>query len=198
MRNLYTLESTILISCDIDSFKDRKIRVLNSIDTNEPQSYEWLEGKLFYIAVVLGPIMKYTLNQFWWLSCPFQILNLLLRLAWLQSITHLKFGTRDNIVMDSLFASLEILRRGHWNFYRCFFLWWLLDILMLVLIITHSHRDCMLGIQDCVKYTIYSGGTCLSVTPRSSRQIECLVQTYKWASLVLSTEVIKSSISLTI
>ncbi|CAM6035388.1 unnamed protein product [Sphagnum compactum] len=46
------------------------------------------------------------------------VLNLLLRLSWLQSIPHLRIGGVDGYVTDFLFASLEILRRGQWNFYR--------------------------------------------------------------------------------
>lgn len=53
--------------------------------------------------------------------CPrLQGLNIFLRLAWLQSMTHLTFGSLDSSVMDFIFAALEILRRGHWNFYRFF------------------------------------------------------------------------------
>jgi hypothetical protein len=49
-----------------------------------------------------------------------QGLNIVLRLAWIQSMTHLTFGSLDGSVMDFIFAALEILRRGHWNFYRFF------------------------------------------------------------------------------
>ncbi|KAJ7549499.1 hypothetical protein O6H91_07G056400 [Diphasiastrum complanatum] len=46
------------------------------------------------------------------------VLNGVLRLAWLQSVTHLQFGDLDTQITDFIFASLEVLRRGHWNFYR--------------------------------------------------------------------------------
>jgi hypothetical protein len=49
-----------------------------------------------------------------------QGLNIVLRLAWLQSMTHLTFGSLDGSVMDFIFAVLEILCRGYWNFYRFF------------------------------------------------------------------------------
>lgn len=47
-----------------------------------------------------------------------QVLNVFLRLAWLQSVTRFRFGTLDIQVADFIFASLEVIRRGHWNFYR--------------------------------------------------------------------------------
>ncbi|KAG6546094.1 hypothetical protein Mapa_012500 [Marchantia paleacea] len=46
------------------------------------------------------------------------ILNVLLRMAWLQSVTRFRFGTLDTQVADFIFAALEVIRRGHWNFYR--------------------------------------------------------------------------------
>ncbi|MCO5580861.1 hypothetical protein L7F22_034734 [Adiantum nelumboides] len=46
-------------------------------------------------------------------------MNILLRLAWIVSLTHLHFvGTPDHLLFDFLLASLEVIRRGHWNFYR--------------------------------------------------------------------------------
>ncbi|KAL2613437.1 hypothetical protein R1flu_025129 [Riccia fluitans] len=46
------------------------------------------------------------------------ILNVLLRMAWLQSVTRFRFGVMDPQVADFIFAALEVIRRGHWNFYR--------------------------------------------------------------------------------
>ncbi|KAL3679555.1 hypothetical protein R1sor_022511 [Riccia sorocarpa] len=46
------------------------------------------------------------------------ILNVLFRMAWLQSVTRFRFGSLDTQVADFIFASLEVIRRGHWNFYR--------------------------------------------------------------------------------
>ncbi|XP_050225989.1 phosphate transporter PHO1 homolog 1 [Mercurialis annua] len=45
-------------------------------------------------------------------------LNLVLRLAWLQTVLHSKFGQVDYRVTGLFFAALEVIRRGHWNFYR--------------------------------------------------------------------------------
>lgn len=45
-------------------------------------------------------------------------LNLVLRLAWLQTILPSLFGINDKDVAGFLLASLEVIRRGHWNFYR--------------------------------------------------------------------------------
>lgn len=45
-------------------------------------------------------------------------LNLVLRLAWLQTIIHPNFGSLDSRVTSFFLAALEVIRRGHWNFYR--------------------------------------------------------------------------------
>lgn len=44
-------------------------------------------------------------------------LNLVLRLAWLQTIVPI-FRISDKYAVGFLLASLEVIRRGHWNFYR--------------------------------------------------------------------------------
>ncbi|KAJ0966511.1 hypothetical protein J5N97_023428 [Dioscorea zingiberensis] len=44
--------------------------------------------------------------------------NLVLRLAWIESVLKLSLGPVENKMVDFLLASLEIIRRGHWNFYR--------------------------------------------------------------------------------
>ncbi|BBN18039.1 xenotropic and polytropic retrovirus receptor 1 [Marchantia polymorpha subsp. ruderalis] len=46
------------------------------------------------------------------------ILNVILRLAWLQSIVRFRFGQMDFQVADFTFAALEVIRRGMWNFFR--------------------------------------------------------------------------------
>ncbi|XP_052184518.1 phosphate transporter PHO1 homolog 1 [Diospyros lotus] len=45
-------------------------------------------------------------------------LNLILRLAWLQTILHSSFGSVDYRVTGLFLAALEVVRRGHWNFFR--------------------------------------------------------------------------------
>ncbi|KAG9450035.1 hypothetical protein H6P81_010000 [Aristolochia fimbriata] len=45
-------------------------------------------------------------------------LNLLLRLAWLQTVLHSNFGSVDYRVTGFFLAALEVIRRGQWNFYR--------------------------------------------------------------------------------
>ncbi|KAL3831111.1 hypothetical protein ACJIZ3_019913 [Penstemon smallii] len=45
-------------------------------------------------------------------------LNLVLRLAWLQTVFHYNFEKVDYRVTMLTLASLEVIRRGHWNFYR--------------------------------------------------------------------------------
>ncbi|KAL5723498.1 Phosphate transporter PHO1 1 [Ranunculus cassubicifolius] len=45
-------------------------------------------------------------------------LNLVLRLAWLQTVLHSSFANLDYRVTGLFLASLEVIRRGLWNFYR--------------------------------------------------------------------------------
>nr|ATJ04810.1 phosphate transporter PHO1-like protein 1 [Fragaria x ananassa] len=45
-------------------------------------------------------------------------LNLVLRLAWLQTVLHSSFGHVDYRVTGLFLAALEVIRRGLWNFYR--------------------------------------------------------------------------------
>ncbi|KAK4376513.1 hypothetical protein RND71_002809 [Anisodus tanguticus] len=45
-------------------------------------------------------------------------LNLVLRLAWLQTVLHYNFGSVDYRVTGLFLAALEVIRRGQWNFYR--------------------------------------------------------------------------------
>ncbi|KAK4260907.1 hypothetical protein QN277_003968 [Acacia crassicarpa] len=45
-------------------------------------------------------------------------LNLVLRLAWLQTVLHLSFEKVDYGVTSLVLAALEVLRRGMWNFFR--------------------------------------------------------------------------------
>lgn len=47
-----------------------------------------------------------------------QGLNLVLRLAWLQTVIHPNIGSLDSRVTLFFLAALEVIRRGHWNFYR--------------------------------------------------------------------------------
>ncbi|GAB4840233.1 Phosphate transporter PHO1 1 [Ancistrocladus abbreviatus] len=45
-------------------------------------------------------------------------LNLILRLAWFQTVLHPNFGNVDYKLMGLFLAALEVIRRGQWNFYR--------------------------------------------------------------------------------
>lgn len=47
-----------------------------------------------------------------------QGLNLVLRLAWLQTVFHYNFEKVDYRVTMLFLAALEVVRRGQWNFYR--------------------------------------------------------------------------------
>uniref|UniRef100_A0A1J3HE25 Phosphate transporter PHO1-like protein 1 n=1 Tax=Noccaea caerulescens TaxID=107243 RepID=A0A1J3HE25_NOCCA len=46
------------------------------------------------------------------------VLNLVLRLAWLQTVLHSSFEQVDYRVTGLFLAALEVIRRGLWNFYR--------------------------------------------------------------------------------
>ncbi|XP_057959885.1 phosphate transporter PHO1 [Malania oleifera] len=46
------------------------------------------------------------------------VLNLVLRVAWVETVTRFNIGMFESRSLDFLVASLEVIRRGHWNFYR--------------------------------------------------------------------------------
>ncbi|KAJ4956106.1 hypothetical protein NE237_012889 [Protea cynaroides] len=46
------------------------------------------------------------------------VINLVLRLAWVETVMHFSLGSVEYRLLDFSLASLEIIRRGHWNFYR--------------------------------------------------------------------------------
>ncbi|KAH7433339.1 hypothetical protein KP509_07G064300 [Ceratopteris richardii] len=45
-------------------------------------------------------------------------LNFILRFAWLQQVIHWQIRRIEHSGTDLFFAALEVIRRGHWNFYR--------------------------------------------------------------------------------
>ncbi|XP_077227780.1 phosphate 1 isoform X2 [Tasmannia lanceolata] len=45
-------------------------------------------------------------------------LNFVLRVAWVETVLHPNIGRVNSRLLDFFLASLEIIRRGHWNFYR--------------------------------------------------------------------------------
>ncbi|KAL2325136.1 hypothetical protein Fmac_024194 [Flemingia macrophylla] len=46
------------------------------------------------------------------------VINIVLRVTWVQTIMHFKVGHVQSRLLDFLLAALEVIRRGHWNFYR--------------------------------------------------------------------------------
>lgn len=42
----------------------------------------------------------------------------MLRLAWIESVMRVDLGPVEHRLVDFTLASLEIIRRGHWNYYR--------------------------------------------------------------------------------
>ncbi|KAK1435404.1 hypothetical protein QVD17_01167 [Tagetes erecta] len=45
-------------------------------------------------------------------------LNFVLRVAWLETVLQFKVGLFESRLLDFSLASLEVIRRGHWNYYR--------------------------------------------------------------------------------
>ncbi|XP_019461907.1 PREDICTED: phosphate transporter PHO1 [Lupinus angustifolius] len=45
-------------------------------------------------------------------------LNFLLRVTWVQTVMHFRVGPVQSRLLEFFLASLEVIRRGHWNFYR--------------------------------------------------------------------------------
>ncbi|XP_027366412.1 phosphate transporter PHO1-like [Abrus precatorius] len=45
-------------------------------------------------------------------------LNVVLRVTWVETIMHFKVGHVQSRLLEFLLAALEVIRRGHWNFYR--------------------------------------------------------------------------------
>lgn len=45
-------------------------------------------------------------------------LNFVLRVAWVETVLHFNIGIFESRLLDFFLASLEVIRRGHWNFYR--------------------------------------------------------------------------------
>lgn len=64
---------------------------------------------LFFFSYIMVKIVA---------SCFWQVLNVLLRLVWLQTVLDLKFSFLHRETMVALLACLEIIRRGIWNFFR--------------------------------------------------------------------------------
>ncbi|KAK6929743.1 SPX domain [Dillenia turbinata] len=46
------------------------------------------------------------------------VLNLVLRVAWVEAVIKFNVPTIESRLLDFFMASLEVIRRGHWNFYR--------------------------------------------------------------------------------
>ncbi|CAM8998482.1 unnamed protein product [Rhodiola kirilowii] len=45
-------------------------------------------------------------------------LNVVLRIAWVETVLNFRVGLVESRLLEFLLASLEVIRRGHWNFYR--------------------------------------------------------------------------------
>lgn len=47
-----------------------------------------------------------------------QAINCVLRIAWVEAVIRFNVGTLESHMLDFFLASLEVIRRGHWNYYR--------------------------------------------------------------------------------
>lgn len=45
-------------------------------------------------------------------------INCVLRIAWVEAVIRFNVGTLESHMLDFFLASLEVIRRGHWNYYR--------------------------------------------------------------------------------
>lgn len=45
-------------------------------------------------------------------------LNFILRVAWVETVMKFNIGVVESRLLDFFLASLEVIRRGHWNYYR--------------------------------------------------------------------------------
>ncbi|KAK7268837.1 hypothetical protein RIF29_21546 [Crotalaria pallida] len=54
-------------------------------------------------------------NSVYYMSMAF---NVILRVTWVETVMHFKVGPVQSRLLEFLLASLEVIRRGHWNFYR--------------------------------------------------------------------------------
>lgn len=69
--------------------------------------YEWMD---YFFSVLFAKLLSRWNHT--------QVLNVLLRFAWLQTILNFNFYFLHRQAMISIVASLEIIRRGMWNFFR--------------------------------------------------------------------------------
>lgn len=49
-----------------------------------------------------------------------QGLNVVLRIVWVETVMRFRISNVEGRMLDFFMASLEVIRRGHWNFYRYF------------------------------------------------------------------------------
>ncbi|KAF9604838.1 hypothetical protein IFM89_010513 [Coptis chinensis] len=69
--------------------------------------------------IACSPFYKVVLVDFFMADrLTSQAFNFVLRLVWVQTVMHFNMGTVEYRVLDFFMASLEIIRRGHWNFYK--------------------------------------------------------------------------------
>ncbi|KAI6693588.1 hypothetical protein NL676_021298 [Syzygium grande] len=89
-------------------------RWLDEGDANHPANM----GKYVSAMVAAGARLTYARRE----GMPWLIvvvaLNTVLRFAWVEMVLRFRVGVVESLLLDLFLASLEVIRRGHWNFYR--------------------------------------------------------------------------------
>ena len=95
----------------------------------EPMAQRWSDSKKqkhllclhCELSFLKWNLMLWLFFLFWkWQETSPQVLNLVLRVAWVETVTRFNVGMLESRMLDFFLASLEVIRRGHWNFYRYF------------------------------------------------------------------------------
>ncbi|KAL4352517.1 hypothetical protein GQ457_06G042140 [Hibiscus cannabinus] len=93
---------------------------------NRNSTNPWLRDKLavphkgvYYVAMVSIRVTHFESNEFMSLVSPTTVLNCVLRLAWMQQVLgNQTVPFLHKTALAAVVASLEIVRRGIWNFFR--------------------------------------------------------------------------------
>uniref|UniRef100_A0A803R9T6 EXS domain-containing protein n=3 Tax=Cannabis sativa TaxID=3483 RepID=A0A803R9T6_CANSA len=69
--------------------------------------------------IICSPFYKVLMVDFFMADqLTSQGLNVVLRVTWVETVMGFRIGVVESRLVDFLLASLEVIRRGHWNFYR--------------------------------------------------------------------------------
>jgi hypothetical protein len=79
------------------------------------KSVYYISMVLYFVQLIYSTTSKQARITY---SFTMQVLNLALRLAWTVSVMKIHVSKNQTRLLDFSLASLEVIRRGHWNFYR--------------------------------------------------------------------------------